>query len=57
MNGEKYAVAFQSMFPKMVIYEIDEDNKTDNYVFVMEVLKKMFLGDDYVQPEEELPKQ
>lgn len=58
VNGEKYVIAFMSIFPKMVIYEIDEDNKTDNYVVVMEILKKMFLGDEYIQADdkEEMPK-
>jgi hypothetical protein len=56
VNGEKYPIAFMSVFPQMVIYEIDEDNKMDNYIFVMEMMKKMFLGDEYVEPEEELPK-
>jgi len=54
VNGEKYPIAFMSIFPKMVIYDEDEDNKMDNYIFVMEMLKKMFLGDDYQQPEDEI---
>lgn len=54
VNGEKYLIAFMSVFPKLVIYEDDEDNKMDNYAFIMEMLKKMFLGEEYEPLEDDI---
>jgi uncharacterized membrane protein YgcG len=48
VGGEKYLLPFTSMFPDLVIYGDEEfEDKKNNYIFVMEILKKMFLGDEY----------
>lgn len=52
VHGEKYIIAFMSMFPDITIYEGNEENKKDNYVFVMEMIKNMLLGEEYVESSE-----
>lgn len=48
VQGAKYLLPFTSLFPDLVIYGDEEfEDKKNNYIFVMEVLKKMYLGDDY----------
>lgn len=48
VQGEKYLFPFTSLFPDLVIYGDEEfEDKKNNYIFVMEILKKMYLGDDY----------
>ena len=48
VQGEKYLYPFMTMFPDLVIYGDEEnEDKKNNYVFVMEMLKKMYLGDEY----------
>lgn len=47
-QGEKYLLPFMSVFPDLVIYGDEEfEDKKNNYIFVMEILKKMYLGDEY----------
>lgn len=47
-HGEKYLLPFMSVFPDLVVYGDEEfEDKKNNYIFVMEILKKMYLGDDY----------
>jgi hypothetical protein len=47
-HGEKYLLPFMSVFPDLVIYGDEEfEDKKNNYIFVMEILKKMYLGDEY----------
>jgi hypothetical protein len=48
VHGEKYLLPFTSLFPDLVIYGDEEfEDKKNNYIFVMEILKKMYLGDEY----------
>jgi hypothetical protein len=48
VTGEHYLEAFMTMFPDIVVFDDDETNKRSNYKFVMELLKKMYLKDEYV---------
>jgi hypothetical protein len=48
VHGEKYLLPFTSLFPDLIIYGDEEfEDKKNNYIFVMEILKKMYLGDEY----------
>lgn len=47
-GGQKYIDAFMQLFPEIVIYDFDEENKIDNYRVIMEIIKKMYLKDDYM---------
>jgi GTPase SAR1 family protein len=46
--GEKYLLAFRSLFPDLTIFgDEEEDEKDINYIFIMELLKKMYLRELY----------
>jgi hypothetical protein len=46
--GEKYLLAFRALFPDLIIFgDEEEDDKDNNYIFIMELLKKMYLRDAY----------
>jgi hypothetical protein len=46
--GEKYLLAFRALFPDLVVFgDEEEDEKDVNYIFVMELLKKMYLRELY----------
>lgn len=48
VSGEYYLEAFMELFPDVVVFDDDETNKKANYKFIMELLKKMYLKDEYV---------
>ena len=46
--GEKYLLAFRALFPDLTIFgDEEEDDKDTNYIFIMELLKKMYLREGY----------
>jgi hypothetical protein len=46
--GEKYLIAFRALFPDLTVYgDEEEDEKDNNYIFMMELLKKMYLRELY----------
>jgi len=46
--GEKYLIAFRALFPDLSVFgDEEEDEKDTNYIFIMELLKKMYLRDLY----------
>lgn len=46
--GEKYLLAFRALFPDLVVFgDEEEDDKDTNYIFIMELLKKMYLRELY----------
>lgn len=46
--GEKYLLAFRALFPDLTIFgDEEEDDKDTNYIFIMELLKKMYLRELY----------
>jgi hypothetical protein len=49
VGGEKYLEAFMQLFPDVVIYDFHEENREDNYRVIMEIIKKMYLKNDYLE--------
>jgi hypothetical protein len=46
--GEKYLLAFRALFPDLSVFgDEEEDEKDINYIFIMELLKKMYLRELY----------
>lgn len=47
VGNERYKDAFKSLFPTLSIYDNDDYTIDPNFKFTLEMLKKMYLKDDY----------